>query len=465
MNMDKPPAADLDDLIDGAKIGAPAIAFLVIATMVLLSDGFDLSAIGYAGPELVKEWHVLPADLVPVFSAGIFGLLVGGPLFGFLGDRYGRRRAVLAGLCLFGSLTLLTAAASSLPQLVALRFLTGIGLGGVIPNIGALAAEIAPRRLRGRFISIVGFGVPLGIACPGWVAASLVPAHGWQVLMLAGGLLPLAVAVLGFFMLPESVRYLAGRGGRTGEVQRIAQAMRPDLAPAEVARAALKRRPAVAAGSPGALFAGGLAAVTPLLWVTLAANQMTNFFLITWLPTLLQSAGSSTSQAGMSASLFSVGGLCGGMMMALFVDRLGVLPIVILLGVGTPLIASIGLPGLSPLEHGLVIAAAGFCVTGTNFGMNATLGMIYPTPVRSMGAGWAQAAGRVGAITAPLAGGALLAMHLPLQDLLVAPAFVLGVGALASGLLAVLCIRRFGGCRISEFPVARPPAPAVQVRV
>lgn len=99
-----------------------------------MSDGFDLAAIGYVGPELIKQWHVAPAELVPVFSAGIFGLLAGAPLFGFVGDRFGRKTAILTGLCVFGGVTLATAAASSLSQLVALRFLTGLGLGGVILN-------------------------------------------------------------------------------------------------------------------------------------------------------------------------------------------------------------------------------------------------------------------------------------------------------------------------------------------
>lgn len=127
-------AVSLDDLLDGRKVGLPAIAFLAVATLALVSDGFDLAAIGYVGPELIKQWHVAPAELVPVFSAGIFGLLAGAPLFGFVGDRFGRKTAILTGLCVFGGVTLATAAASSLSQLVALRFLTGLGLGGVILN-------------------------------------------------------------------------------------------------------------------------------------------------------------------------------------------------------------------------------------------------------------------------------------------------------------------------------------------
>lgn len=450
----------LDDLLDGRKVGFPVIVFLAVATLALVSDGFDLAAIGYVGPELIKQWHVAPAELVPVFSAGIFGLLAGAPLFGFVGDRFGRKTAILTGLCVFGGVTLATAAASSLSQLVALRFLTGLGLGGVIPNVIALVAEVAPKRARGRFVVIASFGVPLGISCPGLVAAGLVPTLGWQVLLLVGGVLPLAVAALGLFVLPESIRFLAQRGDRLEDVRRLARTLRPDLAIGGSTQFVVApEAQASAPGSPKGLFAGGLALVTPLLWIALAANQMSNFFALTWLPTLLQSAGASTSQAGISASLFSIGGLGGGLCLAFIIDRLGVVPIAVLFLAGAPLVAAIGLPGLSAAEHGLAIAGAGFCVTGINFGMNAVLGMIYPTPVRSLGTGWAHAAGRVGALAAPVVGGALLAMRLPMQELLLAPAAVLAAGAAACATLAVLCVRRFGGPRLSEFPAAAPVPP------
>ena len=450
---------DLDEVVDGQKVTASSVALLAIGLLTLLSDGFDLAAIGYVAPELVKQWQVAPAALAPAFSAGIAGLLVGAPLFGFVGDRFGRRTAILIGLCLFGGLSLATAAAASLTQLTVLRFLTGIGLGGVIPNVTALVAETAPKRLRGRFVVIASFGVPLGISLPGLAAAALVPRFGWEVLMLLGGVLPLAVAALAWLKLPESIKFLAERG-RAEEARRAARAMRPDLSIGNATRiVAAAQGSAVQAGSPRALFAGGLAAITPLLWYALAANQMSNFFSLTWLPTLLQSAGSSTAQAGVSGSLFSLGGLAGGACLAVVIDRLGVVPLVVLFFAGAPLIAAIGLPDLSPAAHAAAIACAGFCVTGINFGMNATLSTIYPTPVRAAGTGWGQAAGRVGALAAPVIGGVLLGLNLPVRELLLAPALVLGTGAIACTALAVLCIRRFGGVRIGERPAAEAAPP------
>lgn len=452
---------DLKELIDGQRLGTPAIMFLVIAILILVSDGFDIAAIGYVGPELVKQWHITPRDLVPVFSAGIFGLLFGAPLIGFLGDRIGRKQTILLGLVLFGGMSLLTMAATSLTELVALRFFTGLGLGGVIPNLIALTAEVAPKRWRARFIVIVNFGVPAGISIPGLVAASLVPQHGWQTLMLVGGLLPLGVAVLVFFLLPESMKFLLQRGGRDDQIRRLAARLRPDLALAHDARFAIADDlHQSASASPARLFAGGLRVMTPMLWIALAANQMANFFSLTWLPTLLQSAGSSTAEAGVRASLFSLGGMLGGLCLTFLMDRIGAVPLIVLFAAGAPLVAGIGVAGLSPELSMLIIAGAGFCVTGINFGMGATLGMIYPTPVRSLGTGWAQSFGRLGSLAAPIVGGWLIGLQVSLQELLFAPAIVLGLGGVAFCVFAVMYVRRLGGLQLDELAPQPAMAPA-----
>ena len=441
-------AIGLDEAIDGQRIRRSSIMLLIVATLALLSDGFDIASIGYIGPELVKTWHVARGDLVPVFSAGIFGLLLGAPLLGFVGDRFGRKTAILLALGVVAGCTLATMAVATLTAFAALRFFTGVGLGGLIPNIVALVAEAAPKRRRGMFIVIVNFGVPAGISMPGLVAAALVPAYGWPVLLLVGGLLPLAVMGLVALCARESIKFLVQRGGREEQVRRMLATIRPDL-PAGAVRLQPVAAAHVASGSPAGLFAGGLAVITPLLWVALAANQMANFFSLTWLPTLLQSAGATTSQAGVNASLFSIGGMLGGLCLTVIVDRLGVAPMVLLFLVGVPTMAAIGHP-LPPYAAALVIAGAGFCVTGVNFTMGATLGAIYPTPVRALGTGWCQAMGRLGSLAAPMIGGALLGLDLPLRDLLLVPAGSLAIGAVAAVAIALLCLRRFGSLRIGD---------------
>ena len=375
-----------------------------------------------------------------------------------LGDRYGRKRLIICGLGVIGLFTLLTMAARSTTDLVLLRFVTGIGLGGVIPNVGALVAEVSPKRIRGRLLVIVTLGVPIGIALPGLVAATLVPQFGWRAIMLVGGLLPLLVALASLFVLPESIKYLMEHGGREDEIRRIARKLRPDLAIDDATRIVLPAGAGKAQrGSFRTLFAGDFRVVTPLLWFCQAANQMANFFALTWLPTLLQAGGGGTAHAGASASLFSLGGLLSGLVLLVILDRVGVIPVVVLFLIGAPLVAGMALTDLSPEMHALIIFGAGMCVTGVQIGITALLGIFYPTAIRSSGTGWTQAAGRVGALAAPVVGGILLGLDIPMQSLPLAPAALMVLGMIACALLAWRCVKRFGGPRPSEFTAGKPP--------
>ncbi len=447
------PVVDLDELIDGQRMQASVVMFLLLAILAVVADGFNIAVLGVAAPDLVRSWHISPHAILPLQLAGVFGLLIGAPSLGGLGDRLGRKWVIVGALLAFGVLSLASMAARTPAQLSVLRFLTGLGLGGLIPNIIALTAEVAPKRLRGMFIIIVNFGVPAGFALPGVVSAALVPTHGWPVLFLAGGLLSLGIGLCAIPLLPESIRYLLNRGDRTAEVARLAHRLRPDLVIDAHTRFAMAVHQGGHGGSPRRLFSDGLGAITPLLWIVLAANQFTNFFMVSWLPLLLRSIGAGTQRIGLTTTMYSVGGIVGGLALVFIIDQLGVLPIVTLFAVGVPVVALIGLPHLSAIAIAGIIAFAGFCVTGNNFGINAVLGTLYPTPIRSMATGWGQALGRVGALLAQVAGGMLLSRHVPFAEVFIAPAASLLLAVVAAALLGLLCYRRMGGYRLGEATV------------
>ena len=449
-----PSTIGLDELVDGQKVQASVLIFLGLAILSVVADGFNIAVMGVVAPELVRDWHIPPHALLSLQLAGVAGLLIGAPLLGGLGDRVGRKRVVVSALLVFGALSLLSMAARDPLQLAVLRFLTGIGLGGLIPNIIALTAEVAPKRLRGMFIIIVNFGVPAGFALPGLVSASLVPIYGWPVLFLVGGLLSLGIGLCAILLLPESIRYLLYRGDRGAEVTHLARRLRPDLAIDAHTQFAMAVQQGAHGGSPRRLFSEGLGAITPLLWIVLAANQFTNFFMVSWLPLLLRSIGAGTQRVGLTTTTYSIGGIVGGLALVFIIDQLGVLPIVALFAIGVPVVALIGLSHLSAIALAAVIAFAGFCVTGNNFGINAVLGTLYPTPIRSMATGWGQALGRVGALLAQVAGSLLLSQHVPFAKVFIVPAASLLLAAIAASVLAVLCYRRLGGYRLGEATAA-----------
>ena len=181
--------------------------------LAMMADGFDLLNASIAGPAIIKEWGISRAALGPVFSASLVGFLVGAPFFGYLGDRYGRRVAIISSLLFVGASTLASAWATDLQELLWLRFISGLALGGVLPNVIALNAEFTPKRLRATALVVMLTGIPLGGAVPGLVGATLMPAYGWPVIFIIGGIVPLVVGLCMIVAIPDSIKFPRNQAG------------------------------------------------------------------------------------------------------------------------------------------------------------------------------------------------------------------------------------------------------------
>src|SRR5436309_13924107 len=201
------PIIQVSRLLDERGLSEFQIKLLIWSFFIVLIDGYDIAAIAFAAPSLIRAWGVAPAALGPVFSAGLFGILFGSALFGWVGDRYGRKAALVGSNLLFGVFTLAAAFASNLEQMFWLRFLAGLGIGGVIPNVVAINAESAPRHLRAT-LAIISVGmVAIGGAIPGFVAPTLVPQPGCQILFLIGRIVSLAIAAPALPGVPGSIKF------------------------------------------------------------------------------------------------------------------------------------------------------------------------------------------------------------------------------------------------------------------
>lgn len=425
---------NVEDLIDRQKFSRFHLTVLCLSFLAMIADGYDLQSAAFAAPELIKVWGVPKAALAPVFSAGLFGLLVGAPIFGIVGDRIGRKRAIIAGLCIAGVFTLASTQATSLLQLMFLRFVIGIGIGAVLPNTIALTADLAPKRLRATMVVLMFTGITIGGALPGLVAATLIPAYGWPILFWVGGVMPLITAVLLAFYLPESIGFLvlqrAGRDRLVSVIRRIA----PDLSVGPETNFTMRARPEHA-GATAALFAGRFALVTPLLWLLFVMALLTNYFLGSWMPVVFESAGLSPGNAALINSMFQLGGMAGGIAVSLVLDRFGFKVVALLFALACPIVAFVGTPGLGVASLAAAVGASGFCIIGLQFALNASAGLIYPTAFRSTGVGWAFGVGRVGSVFGPFLGAALIARDVSTQTLFLAPVVPLSLGAAAALLL------------------------------
>ena len=447
----------VEQLVDEQTVGRFNVQLLIWSFLAMFADGYDLSAMPFAAPSLVHDWHLEASVFGPVFSASLWGIAFGAPLLGWVGDRFGRRVAIIAGCILYGVSTLAMAAAHDLDQMFVLRVITGIGLGGLMPNTIALSSELSPKRWRATLVVLMFTGITLGSGTPGPVAAWLVPVYGWQVLFVIGGLVPLLVAACLPFVLPESIKFLALHPERRPELLRIARRLRPELTIADDARFEMATV-AHARANPLEIFRGGLAAITPLLWVCFVMVLMSNYFLNSWMPLLFQESGLSPKSAALTSSLYHVGGTIGGLLLSVLLDRFGFVVTAVLLAIAVPSIVLIGVPGTSVGALAIASTIAGFGVLGGQFGNNASAGLLYPTAVRSIGVGLAFAIGRAGGIAGPLVGGMLLQRHWPMQDLFKAAACPMAIGAVAAIVLARLCYVRYGGLTLDDTPVAAAQA-------
>lgn len=420
----------IGEFIDGQKMSSPLITIILLGFAAQLGDGYDLAAVGFAAPGIVKDLAISREALAPVFSATLAGMLVGAMGFGWLGDRFGRRNAIVLGALFCSVFSFGCMFSTSLPMLAVMRFLTGIGLGGIPANTVALMAEYAPKRSRAMLITMMFMGITFGGMLPGLVTATL-DDQGWQALFVVGGTIPLIAAVLNFAMMPESLKFLALRATDRSKLLHIVRRLRPDMAIADTVTFSFPRR-AEGGFRVAQLFQADLRLMTPLVWVLFFGNLMANFFINSWLTTLLREAGLSPTTTALTNSLYYVGGVIGGLAISRSLDQARIAIVGVFMLSGALCVAALGQVSDIPGVLQVAVLLVGVTVLGVQLALNAVAGLTYPTAMRANGTGWALGIGRIGAILGPLIGGALIHMKLPLSQLLLAPSVPLFIGACAA---------------------------------
>ncbi|MDD3651421.1 MFS transporter [Immundisolibacter sp.] len=390
--------------LGAAPLGVQHWLLLALTFAVAATDGLDAQVIGFTAPQIAAEFGIGNDRLGPVFSAALLGMTGGALLFGTLGDRLGRRRTMIFCVALFGLGTLLTALASGITALLVLRLVTGLGLGGALPNAVTLVAECAPARHRPLLITLMYIGFSVGGLLGGVIAGSLVVEHGWRAMFYVGGGLPLVLVLVLLRWLPESPQYLARRHGGGAALARLLA--RFDVATAYAAHDRYELPEPPARGGADALFRGGRARNTLLLWLAFFINLLVLFFLMNWLPKLLVDGGVPLARAIRTTVMFNIGGVLGALALAWLSARHDPRRMLAtFFALGALAIMGIG------LGDGRYAAVAGACLATGLFAGAAQCGLypiatqVYPSAVRATGVGWAQAWGRVGSILGPLAGG------------------------------------------------------------
>jgi MFS transporter, AAHS family, 4-hydroxybenzoate transporter len=368
---------------------------------VVLLDGFDTAAIGYIAPSLVSEWGIERSALGPVLSAALFGLVVGSLSAGPLADRFGRKTILSISVLIFGLACLASAFSAGLNQLVAWRFITGVGLGAAMPNAVTMMNEYCPEARRATLTNAMFCGFPLGAAFGGFVAAWMIPHFGWRSVLLLGGIAPLFLGVVILFVLPESVRYMVAKNYPAERIREALRRVQPAAAEFPLAMTGVSgatQELARARSSIGVVLSKELLMGSVMLWLAYFMGLVIFYALINWMPVLLKDAGVAPSTAALVSALFPLGGF-GAILSGWLMDRFNAnLIIAACFALTAAAVYAIGQSTGNIVLLMLVVLGAGTIMNTAQSSLPTLAAAFYPTNGRATGVAWMMGIGRFGGI-------------------------------------------------------------------
>jgi AAHS family 3-hydroxyphenylpropionic acid transporter len=370
-----PSAHSMGASLQGKSLGGAGAGLVVFVSFLIAAvEGYDIQAFGVAAPKMAPELGLNPSQLGWAGSVAMIGLVMGAFAGGWLADRTGRKPVLIGSVALFGLFSLATATAQSYDILLWARFATGLGFGGAMPNLIAVAVEIARPERRAATVTALFCGMPMGGATSAFIARMAGEALDWRTIFVAGGVVPLVLVPVILLLLPET---------------------RP------------AHDPGADRNLARALFAERRAAPTVLIWAAFMLTLVVLYLALNWLPTLVVDKGQPPAQGFAAAMAFNIAGVVGSLLVGAITDRMGWRwPLAV-----TYVALAVAMAGLAaaatPFSILALSAAAGFLVMGAQFSLYAVAPMLYPAHLRGAGAGAAVAVGRFGSIAGPLVGGEL----------------------------------------------------------
>lgn len=429
---------DVRELINNNPLSRFQKLVVFLGFCVIALDGFDIAIMGFIAPTLKHEWGVTNYELGFVISAALIGLALGALLSGPLADWLGRKKIIVNSVFFFGFWTIVTAFSQNIEQMIFFRFMTGLGLGAAMPNIGTLVSEYAPERRRSFLITVIFCGFTFGAAAGGFSASWLIPRFGWHSLMALGGILPLLFAPLLIWLLPESVRFLVVKRAPAARIRAILQRLYPGQI-ADNAEFMLPAQP-VNANAMRLVLSRQYRLGSLMLWLVYFMGLFLVYILGSWLPTLVKEVGLTVSQAAVMTAIYQAGGTIGSLFAGWLMDRINPhRALGLIYAIGGLFTMAIGYAAASFALLCLLAFVSGACLNGANTGMNALSARYYPTQARATGSSWMHGVGRMGAILSAFAGAEMMALNLSFESvflILGIPAAFTVIGLVVKGLFA-----------------------------
>lgn len=433
--------AGVSQIVASGPLKPWQLVTLVLCVLINISDGLDTSAIAYAAPSILKEWRLGPETMGLIFSLGAAGLVCGAIFIAPLADRVGRRNIILGAVAANGVSMLAIAAVNSVEALLCLRFVTGLGIGALVPSLSVMVIEFSTERRGNIFLALVHVGFAVGAMLGAAVGAMLIESFGWRSIFVFAGVVSLVLAALSFVLLPESLHFLLTRQPRNALARANALLTRLGEPPLD----SLPPRPPAARAGMGTvrmLFAPEYRTATLLLWLAAFSRYFVSYFLTQWKPQILVLAGVSPGLAIASGIVTGGAAILGALLMGTFASALGApratCASFVLCAAS---LVTFGFVQADPVLLLAVAAVALFAIEATFTGVVIASTRFYPAELRSTGVGYTIGVGRFGAIAGPYLGGALLAMNL--DRAIVYPVYA-GVCLVGAAAIVIAFRRRHG---------------------
>jgi AAHS family benzoate transporter-like MFS transporter len=405
---------DVHKLADEARFNGFHGGVLLWCALIIICDGYDLAVAGIALPSIMKDMGVTAQNAGFMVSSALFGMMFGAIFLGTIADKIGRRKAIAICIGLFSIFTAAAGFTHDPYAFSALRFLAGLGIGGVMPNVVAQMTEYSPKKIRATMVTLMFSGYAVGGMLAALLGKGFIETYGWSSVFLAAGL---PVVLIPFILksLPESMPYLI-KMNRLDELKKIVYRMEPTYRADAGDRFSLPAEDRAEGAPIGKLFHDGRGFSTLMFWVAFFMCLFMVYALSSWLTKLMASAGYSLGSALTFVLVLNFGAVIGAVGGGWLADRFNIKTV--LVGMYALAAVSITLLGYKvPTEVlFLLVGLAGASTIGTQIVTYAYAGQFYPMAIRSTGIGWASGVGRSGAILAPIVIGTLVGMALPLEQ-------------------------------------------------
>ena len=422
------------DVIDNGQVSGQQFLVIGLCLFFNMLDGFDITAMAIVASSVSTELELTPDKLGWIFSFALAGMMAGAMFLAPVSDLIGRRKLIIFAIALIGVSITLTASASTLSEFVVLRFISGVGAGAMLASQAALAAEYSPDKYKAFAVAAVTSGYPLGAMMTSVIAGIIMPEYGWRGMFWFGGLLTLSMIVVALMLIPESLKYLVEKRpeGALEKINKILVKLKKDTLP---------EMPVVATQdeveSPG--FFGGMVMLlapqhrvrTLTLWAAFLMCFSTLYFLMSWIPKLMEDAGFGVAVGRQAFFLFNLGGVMGIFLMGWMSTKWRLTNLIFYMSVASAVFMVIF--ALAPENLNLLLGLTlltGILQQGGFTGLYATAAKVYPTAIRSTGIGWAIGLGRFGAVVGPAAAGYFIAAGLDMSANYIIFAIPMAIGGL-----------------------------------